>query len=66
MPELKNAKRERFCQEFVKDLNATAAAERATYAWPNKKGPELKEIPEVAARIKELQTAVAERNVRST
>ena len=62
MPELKNAKRERFCQEFLVDLNATAAAERATYKCANQKGPELTGIPEVAARIKELQAAAAERN----
>ncbi len=62
MPELKNAKRERFCQEYLIDLNATAAAERASYAWPNKKGPELKDAPEVAARIAELKAAVAKRN----
>ena len=62
MPELRNPRRERFCQEYLKDLNATAAAERAEYKQPNVKGSQLKAIPEIATRIAELQAAAAERN----
>ena len=38
MPALQNARRERFAQEFVKDLNQTKAAERAGYKHPGVKG----------------------------
>ena len=62
MPDLKNARRERFAQEFVKDLNQTKAAERAGYKCPHVKGSQLMAVPEVAARIAELQACVAERN----
>ena len=62
MPALQNPRRERFAQEFVKDLNQTKAAERAGYKCPHVKGSQLMAIPEVAARIKALQSAVAERN----
>jgi phage terminase small subunit len=34
-------KQERFVQEYLKDLNATAAAGRAGYKKPNKQGPRL-------------------------
>lgn len=32
MPKLPNPKRERFCQEYIKDLNGTKAARRAKYS----------------------------------
>jgi phage terminase small subunit len=35
------AKQQRFVDEYLKDLNATAAAERAAYKHPNKQGPAL-------------------------
>ena len=64
MPELKNPRRERFAQEYVKDLNQTQAAMRASYSAKTArvKGAQLMAIPEVAARVAELQAAVAERN----
>ncbi len=34
-------KQERFVQEYLCDLNATAAAQRAGYKQPNKQGPRL-------------------------
>jgi len=34
-------RRKRFIAEYLKDLNATRAAERAGYAWPNVSGPVL-------------------------
>ena len=61
MPELRNARRERFAQEYVKDLNASKAAERAGYRHPRVKGCQLKRHPEVQARITELKGALAER-----
>lgn len=51
-------KQELFCKEYLVDLNATAAARRAGYS-PNrpedcdKKGPELLNLPHIAARIQE-------------
>ena len=62
MPELKNAKRERFCQEFITDLSAKLAAERAGYKQPHVKGAQLMAEDEVKARVAELQAKAAERN----
>ena len=62
MPALQNPRRERFAQEFVKDLNQTKAAARAGYRHPGVKGSQLMAIPVVSARISELQAAVAQRN----
>ena len=62
MPKLQNPRRERFAQEFVKDLNGTKAAERVGCKHPGVKGSQLVAIPVVSARISELQAAVAERN----
>lgn len=62
MPRLKNSKWERFCREYVKDLNATQAYIRAGYA---KKGAEtsasrLLTNVKVKSRIAELQDRVEE------
>ena len=64
MPELRNPRREQFCQQYVVDLNQTQAAIRAGYSakTANVKGSQLMGFPEVAARVAELQAAVAERN----
>jgi phage terminase small subunit len=55
-------KRERFCREFLVDLNQTAAAKRAGYKHPGVQAAQLMAIPEVRDRVAELQEAVAERN----
>jgi len=58
MPELRNARRERFAQEFVKDLNQTQAAIRAGYSAKTArvKGSQLMGFSDVAARVAELPT----------
>ena len=56
------AKRERFCREFLVDLNQTAAAKRAGYRHPGVQGAQLMAAPEVRERVAELQAEVAERN----
>ncbi len=55
-------KRELFCREYLVDLNQKAAAERAGFKQPQVKGAQLMAVPEVQARIAELQAKVAERN----
>ena len=40
-----------FIAEYPKDLNATQAAKRAGYKWPDKLGPRLLQHPAVAAAI---------------
>ena len=57
-------KQQRFCSEYLCDLNATAAAKRAGYseATAHVQGPRLLENVRVAARISELQEAAAQRN----
>jgi phage terminase small subunit len=37
-------------------FNATRSAEAVGYAWPDKQGPRLMTVPEVARRIKTLFT----------
>ncbi len=51
-----NAKQELFCQEYMKDLNATSAAKRAGYSkkTAHSSGPRMLENVEVKARIQEL------------
>ena len=60
---LGNAKHERFCLEYVRDLNATQAAIRAGYAARNANvtGPRLRASIKVAARIAELQAQITSR-----
>lgn len=50
-------KQERFCREFVIDLNATQAAVRAGYSkkHANKNSKLLTDNPEIKARLAELQ-----------
>lgn len=66
MPELKNRKWERFCQEFVFDLNATQAVLRSGIFTDNPAsaqvlGSNLLSKDIVAARVKELQQETADR-----
>ncbi len=58
---------ERFCREYLIDLNQTAAAERAGFSAKKRstaqvKGSQLMEMPEIRARILEL---IAERDKRT-
>ena len=54
-------KQERFVAEYLVDLNATAAAERAGYKHPNKQGPRLLVNVGVAAAIAKGQAKRSER-----
>jgi phage terminase small subunit len=49
------AKQDRFCREYIIDLNATQAAKRAGYVAPNTQGPRLLVNVGIQARIAELQ-----------
>lgn len=42
-----------FANEYLVDLNATQAAKRAQYSYPNKQGPRLLQDPDVHAYIDE-------------
>lgn len=57
-----NPKREIFCLEYIKDLNATQASIRAGYSpkGANTQAAKLLAVPAVAARIQELMTKRAE------
>lgn len=63
MTKLKNAKRERFCQEYVKDLNATQAYIRAGYSENGaaQSAEKLLRNTEVRARIAELQAKLSQK-----
>lgn len=63
MPTLENARHERFCQEYVVDLNATQAYIRAGYSanGAGQSAEKLLKKAEVAARIEELKAGVTQR-----
>lgn len=56
MAELKNPQHELFCLEYLKDLNATKAAERASYSkkTARQQGSVLLSKPDISARLAEL------------
>lgn len=58
MPQLKHAKRERFCREYCIDHNGMRAAKAAGYSVGRAKqwAYELLRLPEVAARVGELDS----------
>lgn len=75
MPALKNAKHERFCLEYVKDLNATQAYIRAGYSKNGADGSAIRLLgnARVRERVAELQAKItsgleitAERVLRET
>lgn len=57
MAELENEKHERFCQEYLIDLNGTQAARRAGYAKRSaaSQASELLKNPNILARVRELR-----------
>ena len=63
MAELKNAKQERFCQEYVIDYNGAAAASRAGYSEKRAaaQASVLLKQADVLNRVKELQAEQAAR-----
>jgi len=58
-----NEKQERFCKEYVIDLNATQAAIRAGYSenTANEQASRLLANVNIQARVKELQDGISER-----
>ncbi len=54
-------KQERFVAEYLVDLNATAAAERAGYEHPNKQGPRMLVNVGIAKAIASAQAKRSER-----
>ncbi len=65
MPELENAQHERFCQEYIIDLNGTKAAERSKYSkkTARSKASQLLTKVNISARIAELKAIRSERTV---
>jgi len=65
MPKLANPKHERFCQEFIIDLNGTKAAERSGYSKKTAKvqASRLLTNANIQARIAELKEIRSERTV---
>lgn len=63
MAALKNERHERFCQEYLVDLNATRAAIRTGYSkkTAGQIGHELLKRPDVQERIAELKAERSER-----
>lgn len=63
MAELDNEKHEKFCQEYLVDLNATQAAIRAGYKKRSaaSQGSELLTKPDILARVGELRKEQRER-----
>ena len=65
MAELDNKKHERFCMEYVIDLNGTQAAIRAGYSEKTARvqASQLLTNPNILARVRELQQEQRERLV---
>ena len=63
MPELKNERQERFCQEYLLKLNYTEAAKAAGYSERSaaSQGSALMKNPEILARVRELRKERMER-----
>ena len=65
MAELKNNKHEKFCNEYIKDMNATQAAIRAGYSGKtaNRIGSRLLSNVDIKARVAELREAYFNENI---
>jgi len=63
MPKLSNPKHERFCLEYVIDMNGTKAAIRSGYSARSAKeqASDLLTKPNIEARIKELSKKVSDK-----
>ena len=61
---MSSEKHDKFCQEFVKDLNATQAAIRAGYSYrtARQQGSRLLTNADIQSRIAELRAGIGERN----
>lgn len=65
MAELKNMKHEKFCNEYVKDMNATQAAIRAGYSekTANRIGSRLLSNVDIKTRVAELRETYFNENI---
>ena len=65
MAELKNKKHEKFCNEYIKDLNATQAAIRAGYSEKTAgvQASKLLKIVNIKTRVAELREAYFNENI---
>lgn len=65
MAELKNKKHEKFCNEYIKDMNATQAAIRTGYSknTANRIGSRLLSNVDIKARVAELREAYFNENI---
>lgn len=65
MAELKNKKHEKFCNEYIKDMNATQAAIRAGYSekTAGAQASKLLKIVNIKTRVSELRDAYLDENI---
>ena len=65
MAELKNKKHEKFCNEYIKDMNATQAAIRAGYSEKTAgvQASKLLKIVNIKSRVAELRDAYFNENI---
>lgn len=65
MAELKNKKHEKFCNEYIKDMNATQAAIRAGYSekTAGAQASKLLKIVNIKTRVAELRDAYFNENI---
>lgn len=65
MAELKNKKHEKFCNEYIKDMNATQAAIRAGYSekTAGAQASKLLKIVNIKTRVTELRDAYFNENI---
>ena len=65
MAELKNKKHEKFCNEYIKDMNATQAAIRAGYSekTAGAQASKLLKIVNIKTRVDELREAYFNENI---
>lgn len=65
MAELKNKKHEKFCNEYIKDMNATQAAIRAGYSekTAGAQASKLLKIVNIKTRVAELREAYFNENI---
>lgn len=65
MAELRNKKHEKFCHEYIKDMNATQAAIRTGYSnkTANRIASQLLSKLDIKTRVKELRDAYFNENI---
>lgn len=65
MAELKNKKHEKFCHEYIKDMNATQAAIRTGYSnkTANRIASQLLSKLDIKTRVKELRDSYFNENI---